>query len=179
VYGIIKQSGGAIDVVTQVGEGTTFSIVLPLADELVSGGGFGPTDEPFPRGTETILLVEDEEDVRTLARRTLREVGYTVIAAADAEHAVTLLATARVDVLLTDIVMPHLSGPQLVKQAQTLDSPPPVVIYMSGYADEALTLFELDPSVTFLRKPFTPMVLARTVREALDGSAEVARAARR
>ena len=121
----------------------------------------------MPNGNETILIVEDAEDVRTLARRTLEERGYTVRVARNAAEALEIAAAGNIDVLLTDIVMPQTSGPELV--AQYLATwPAPLVIYMSGYADDALARYELDPGAVFLRKPFTPATLARTVRRALD-----------
>ena len=173
VYGIVKQSGGTLDVASRVGEGTTFTIVMPVVEDMGSGGGPIQTSDEMPRGTEIILLVEDEDEVRTLARRALEAAGYTVIAASGAEQALELLVGARVDLLLTDLVMPHMSGSQLVKEARIrAGEPSPVVVYMSGYADDALSTLELDPNVTLLRKPFTPMVLTRIVRDALDASLE-------
>jgi DNA-binding NtrC family response regulator len=94
-----------------------------------------------------------------------------VLVARTAEEALEIANARPIDVLLTDVVMPHTSGPQLV--AMYLERrPAPVVIYMSGYADDALARFELDPEIFFLRKPFTPAVLARTVRDALDMAAK-------
>jgi two-component system cell cycle sensor histidine kinase/response regulator CckA len=113
------------------------------------------------------LIVEDAEDVRILARRTLEERGYKVLVARNADEALEIAGARRVDVLLTDIVMPRTSGPQLVAKYQTLRNAP-LVIYMSGYADDALAQYELDPAAVFVRKPFTPATLARAVRAALD-----------
>jgi Signal transduction histidine kinase regulating C4-dicarboxylate transport system len=167
VYGIINQSGGTIVVDSRIGYGTTFTITLPAA-EAVGCGELGiAEDESLPNGTETILIVEDAEDVRTLARRTLEDRGYTVRVARNAAEALEIAAAGSIDVLLTDIVMPQTSGPELV--AEYLATwPAPLVIYMSGYADDALARYELDPNTVFLRKPFTPVLLARTVRRALD-----------
>jgi DNA-binding NtrC family response regulator len=123
----------------------------------------------LPNGTETVLLVEDADDVRILARRALVERGYTVRAARNAAEALEIAAAGDVDVLLTDIVMPRTSGPELVAEYVATRSAP-VVIYMSGYADDALAKYELDPTAVLLRKPFTPAVLARTVRAALDSA---------
>ena len=134
-------------------------------------------DRPLPRGHETILVVEDAEDVRILARRTLEELGYVVLVARNAEDALEISVAKTIDVLLTDIVMPRTSGPQLVAK-YVLERPAPIVIYMSGYADDALAQYELDQKVVFLRKPFTPAVLARTVRSALDAAAANAARAR-
>ncbi len=167
VYGIVNQSGGTIRVDSAPGSGTSFTIALP-ASEMVGGGEEQTPDEgELPRGTETVLIVEDAEDVRILARRTLQERGYTVLVARDAQEAIEIAGARRVDLLLTDIVMPRTSGPQLVaKYASMKDRP--LVVYMSGYADDALSQYELDPSVVFVRKPFTPSTLARVIRSALD-----------
>ena len=123
----------------------------------------------LPRGRETVLIVEDAEDVRILARRTLQERGYTVFVARNADEALEIAGARDIDILLTDIVMPRTSGPQLVAKYQALRGTP-LVIYMSGYADDALAQYELDPSAVFLRKPFSPATLARAVRDAIDTS---------
>jgi signal transduction histidine kinase/ActR/RegA family two-component response regulator len=179
VYGIVNQSGGTIKFDSALGRGTSFTIRLPAA-EMVAVSDAPAVEEPeLSRGTETILIVEDAEDVRILARRTLEERGYTVLVARNAEEALEIANARSIDVLLTDIVMPRTSGPQLVAR-YLATRPAPLVIYMSGYADDALAQYELDPAAVFLRKPFTPMILARTVREALDamqGSAHVGLAA--
>jgi CheY-like chemotaxis protein len=167
VYGIVSQSGGTIAVDSVVAQGTIFTITLPAAE--LPGIAEAPEAEDVgaPNGNETILIVEDAEDVRTLARRTLEERGYTVRVARNAAEALEIAAAGNIDVLLTDIVMPQMSGPELV--AQYLATwPAPLVIFMSGYADDALSRYELDPGAVFLRKPFTPATLARTVRRALD-----------
>ena len=167
VYGIVNQSGGTIRVDSASGRGTTFTIELP-ASEMVGTGEVQPGDEgELPRGTETILIVEDAEDVRILARRTLEERGYTVLVARDAQEAMEIAGARRVDLLLTDIVMPRTSGPQLAAKYAAMRERP-LVVYMSGYADDALSQYELDPTVVFVRKPFTPSTLARVVRAALD-----------
>jgi two-component system, cell cycle sensor histidine kinase and response regulator CckA len=167
VYGIVNQSGGAITFDSTLGHGTSFTITLPAAEMVAVSDASVVEEVELARGTETILIVEDAEDVRILARRTLEERGYTVLVARNAEEALEIANAREIDVLLTDIVMPRTSGPQLVaKYVET--RPAPLVIYMSGYADDALAQYELDPAAVFLRKPFTPTILARTVREALD-----------
>ena len=167
VYGIVNQSGGTIGVESAVGEGTTFTITLPAAGVMTASTPRQSVDVELSRGNETILIVEDADDVRILARRSLEELGYTVLVARNADDALEISAVGSIDVLLTDIVMPHTSGPQLVAK-YLAERSAPIVIYMSGYADDALAKYELDPAVVFLRKPFTPSTLARTVRDALD-----------
>ncbi|HEV8216066.1 MAG TPA: ATP-binding protein [Gemmatimonadaceae bacterium] len=167
VYGIVNQSGGPIAVESSPSRGTTFTITLPAAETMGDGAARSSDDGELPSGSETVLIVEDAEDVRILARRTLEERGYTVFVARNADDALEIANARDVDVLLTDIVMPQTSGPQLVARYQSLHKPP-LVVYMSGYADDALAQYELDPNVVFLRKPFTPASLARTIRDALD-----------
>jgi len=169
VYGIVNQSGGTIAVESVSGRGTTFTITLPAAETMGDGATRSSEDGELPSGSETVLIVEDADDVRILARRTLEERGYTVFVARNADEALEIASARHVDVLLADIVMPQTSGPQLVARYQSLHKAP-LVVYMSGYADDALTQYELDPNVVFLRKPFTPASLARTVRDALDRS---------
>jgi CheY-like chemotaxis protein len=170
VYGIVKQSGGTIDVESALGKGTTFTIVLPPATEKATSAPIAETGEP-PRGSETILLVEDEDEVRTFARRALEGCGYRVLVAAGGVEALALARrySSRIDVLLTDIVMPQMSGPQLVERFMAAH-PAPCVVYMSGYADDAILQLELDAGTYFLRKPFTPFALARAIRDALDAA---------
>ena len=179
VYGIVNQSGGTVTVDSELGRGTTFSIKLPAATVMASADGRIAEEVELPRGHETILIVEDAEDVRILARRSLEELGYTVLVARNADDALEISVAKTIDVLFTDIVMPRTSGPQLVAK-YVLERPTPIVIYMSGYADDALAKYELDPTVVFLRKPFTPASLAQAVRGALDaarGSSPVGSAA--
>ncbi len=169
VYGIVRQSGGYILVDSTVGQGTTFRIYLPEVDENVSDytapAAHAPSD-----GTETILLVEDEESVRMLARRILQRRGYRVFDAGQAEEALVELARIpdTIDLLLTDVVMPGIRGPELAKQV-TAQRPNIGVLYMSGYTDR--DLIDPDPSDgvhRLLQKPFTPDGLATAVRAAID-----------
>jgi len=169
VYGIVQQSGGAIAVESALGRGTSFTITLPAVEVMANSDVQRFDEDDLPAGTESVLIVEDAEDVRILARRTLEERGYSVRVARNAAEALEISAAGRVDVLLTDIVMPQTSGPELV--AEYLSTrPAPLVIYMSGYADDALSHYELDPGAVLLRKPFTPAMLARTVRNAIDAA---------
>jgi two-component system cell cycle sensor histidine kinase/response regulator CckA len=169
VYGIVNQSGGTIQFDSVLGRGTSFTITLPAAETAAVAEAEPVEEDELPRGSETILIVEDAEDVRILARRTLEERGYAVLVARNAEEALEIAKVRQVDVLLTDIVMPHTSGPQLVASYAAMRETP-LVIYMSGYADDALAQYELDAATVFLRKPFTPSLLARTVRNAIDSS---------
>ncbi|MDE3171819.1 MAG: response regulator [Gemmatimonadota bacterium] len=167
VYGIVQQSGGTIDVESTIGLGTTFTVILPVVRQ--DEAGDAPVDDAggLPRGAETILLVEDETGVRNLARRTLEELGYVVVAAADPREALAAAADVNADVVLTDIIMPVMSGPRFVERYHALH-PPAAVVYMSGYADDALPNLEVEGGAIFLRKPFSPTVLAHVVRDALD-----------
>jgi signal transduction histidine kinase len=167
VYGIVQQSGGTIDLETGPG-GTTFTIALPASSATRhTPNATQLPEEAAPRGTETILLIEDEPELRELARHTLESLGYQVIAPEHTEDALALAIARKVDLLLSDIVMPVMSGPTIVRRLADLGTRPPVV-YMTGYADETLSEYRLEYGSTLLRKPFSPSQLARTVRSALD-----------
>jgi CheY-like chemotaxis protein len=174
VYGIVKQSDGFIWCYSEPDHGTTFKIYLPLA-------GTRTTPMPAERrpvelrgGNETILVVEDEDVVRTLACRGLREQGYTVL---EAKHGLDALEQVernhqRIDLVISDVVMPELSGRELGTRLAVLRPELPV-LYMSGYTgDDVIQRGLLEPGVPFQQKPFTPEGLARKVREMLDGRAE-------
>jgi len=172
VYGIVKQSGGTIEVQSRVGVGTTFTVALPaVTDAFDTIEASGPA--AMPRGTETVLLVEDDPAVRALSRRTLEDCGYTVLPAADPLDALRLAKTARVDVILSDMMMPNLTGAQFIERFLA-EHPAPVVIFMSGFADEGLQSDGRALSAAYLRKPFTPLTLATTIRGAIDASRNTA-----
>ena len=169
VHGIVTRSGGSVNVYSEVGRGTSFTVYFPRADaaEMVVDA---PPPVARPRaGTETVLVVEDAEGLRELARRLLERQGYTVLVAANADEALRLFEqNASIDVLLTDVVMPGASGPELTRQLVER-RPALKVIYMSGYTEEAIVQHGvLKPGIAFLHKPFTSETLGRKIREVLD-----------
>jgi PAS domain S-box-containing protein len=168
VFGVVKQSGGSIYVYSEEGLGTTFKIYLPAATagQIEAGGGMG--DGAAERGTETIMVVEDDESVRDLVRIMLETKGYNVLAVAGAEEA-ERICTDEVDLLLTDVVMPEVNGRALAERL-SLTSPSMRILFMSGYSDEAVYRHgEISPNAAFIEKPFTDRTLARKVRDVLDG----------
>jgi PAS domain S-box-containing protein len=171
VYGVVKQSGGYIDVVSTRGKGTTFNIYLPRAAQgTVDTKTIGPDHPEELRGTETILLAEDEDTLRALTRHLLELYGYRVLEACDGNQALKLSeqTTDEIHLLLTDVVMPGLSGRALADQLKQ-KRPDVKVAYMSGYTGQRVGEKEiLEPGSVFLQKPFTREGLARKVREALD-----------
>jgi PAS domain S-box-containing protein len=169
VYGIVQQSGGHISVHSQVGVGTTFKIYLPriVADAHSHRAG-AETQEPF-RGSETILLAEDDETVRGLVRRVLTGYGYKVLEAADGDSALLICREhpEPIAMLLTDVIMPETSGPQLANKLSQL-RPDIKVLYMSGYTDDSIVHHGgLESGINFLQKPFTPAVLMHKIRQVL------------
>jgi PAS domain S-box-containing protein len=168
VYGIVKQSGGDIRVSSEADKGTTFTISLPLAPTGASADGVD--GQETRGGDETILFVEDEKQVRELVEQVLTRLGYTVLVAAGGGEAVELAKANRhrIKLLVTDIVMPQLSGPQVCSRVSAY-VPGLAVLYISGYTGDAV--FDRgvrEEGVAFLQKPFTPVALARRVREVLD-----------
>ncbi|HUF75334.1 MAG TPA: ATP-binding protein [Longimicrobiales bacterium] len=172
VHGVVNQSGGHILVYSEPGHGTTFKIYLPRVDAPKPARRAVALAD-VRRGAETLLLVEDEEDVRELARDVLLESGYTVLEAATSEEAVRICEEheAPISLLLSDVVMPKVSGPQLAKRLLEL-RPELEVLYMSGYTDEAIVHHGvLEPGTAFIEKPFTPEGLSGKVRDMLDAAA--------
>jgi CheY-like chemotaxis protein len=171
-YGIVKQSLGYIWVYSEVGLGTTFKVYLPAIDEEVVSKQPGPTSEPIALGSETILLVEDDEMVRGLALTTLEEGGYEVLQAANGAEALLLCEqyAEPIHLLLTDVVMPGMSGRAVADRVKTL-RPQTLILYMSGYTEDAIVHHGvLDEGVNFIEKPFYPTALTRKVRQVLDAA---------
>jgi len=168
VYGIIKQSAGYVFVQSELGRGTTFNIYLPRVDEPSQAHGVAPVSLAVAGGSETILLVEDEESVRQLVRETLEARGYRVLEAENGNAALALAAqhSESIDLIVTDVIMPGLSGHELVQHLQAT-RPATKVLYLSGYAEDAVSTPLTESPKAFLQKPFTLQNLSRKVREVL------------
>jgi CheY-like chemotaxis protein len=170
VYGIVQQSGGVILVDSTVGRGTTFTVYLPQVEVTDAAGTAAPAQADGPRGTETVLLVEDEEPVRVLARRILIDHGYEVLTAGSGAEALEVAREHRgaIHLLLTDVIMPAMSGREVADRVAA-ERPDTRVLFVSGYTDEALAHHGvLRPGIQLLAKPFTPRSLAERVRGVLD-----------
>jgi PAS domain S-box-containing protein len=175
VYGIVKQSEGSIWVYSEVGCGTTFKIYLPFVDGGVPEAVAGIEVDELLRGTETVLLVEDEEVVREMATEILRDCGYHVLEAHHPKEALTLAAEyeGEIHLMLTDVVMPLMSGRELAEQLRPL-RPDMKVLYMSGYTDDAIVHHGvLEKGTAFIAKPFSIDSLALKLRETLDAAVAV------
>ncbi|HWX53082.1 MAG TPA: response regulator [Verrucomicrobiae bacterium] len=170
VFGIVKQVGGCISVQSERGQGTTFTIYFPRVEEPSRPAGTSAVkSETAVRGSETVLLVEDEEGLRAITREFLESIGYNVLECGNGAEALDLMLKhkAPIDVLLTDLVMPGIHGSEIavrLKQAH----PNAKVILMSGYSDQAVQVEALGPDTLFLQKPFQLATLAQKVRSVLD-----------
>ena len=168
---IVQQSGGHIDVDSEVGKGTTFKIYFPQVDEPLDTDTKFIKAGPLPRGTETLLVVEDEPGVRHLAQRVLENQGYTVLRAMNGQHALHLAQEHKgspIRLVVTDVIMPLMGGKVMAEWLKTT-YPDLKILFTSGYTDDAIAQHGvLDAGVEFLSKPYTPATLVRKVREMLD-----------
>ncbi|HJZ64122.1 MAG TPA: PAS domain S-box protein [Candidatus Acidoferrum sp.] len=172
VYGIVKQSGGYIWVYSEPGKGATFKVYFPRVDEQAEAGTRGSKSTSTKRGSETLLLVEDDDAVRELTEEVLSSQGYKVITASGPKQAEEIAAARgkEIDLVVTDVIMPTLSGRELVKRLMAMN-PKLRVLYMSGYTDNVIAQGGvLEEGLAFLQKPFTPRTLTQKVREVLDAA---------
>jgi PAS domain S-box-containing protein len=169
VYGIVKQSGGNIWVDSAPGQGTTFKIYLPRVEELAEELTEKVRGEDLPRGQETVLVVEDDAEVRQLSMRILNRQGYRVWQAVNGVEALRICEQQKepIDLMLTDVVMPQMGGKELAEKVLPL-RPQMKVLFTSGYLDDEIVHKILNSGNQFLKKPFSPALLARKVREVLD-----------
>jgi len=171
VYSIVKQSRGYIWVYSEIGQGTVFKVYLPRTDRTIRPQKQKEEELTALRGSETILLAEDSESLREMAREYLESIGYTVL---DANSGTQALERARnfkgrIDLLLTDIIMPEMGGPELADRIVSL-RPDIKVIFTSGYTGDAIASRGPLPALTFIQKPYRPKALARKIREVLRGT---------
>jgi two-component system cell cycle sensor histidine kinase/response regulator CckA len=172
VFGIVKQSGGSIWVYSEPGKGTTFKVYLPCTDEAAASSLFPARLPASVDGTETVLLVEDDPSVRTLARTILKRRGYRVLEATGPGDALVISEgyEGHIDLLLTDVVMPLMDGRALAARLQTL-RPGMRVVFMSGYTDDTVLRHGVVESrVAFVQKPLLPQLLLEKVRQVLGAT---------
>jgi PAS domain S-box-containing protein len=170
IYGVVKQAKGSIEVYSEIGKGTTFRIYVPRVDDKTAGPPESSPPMELLGGSETVLLVEDEEVVRNLGVRILAGLGYRVMRAGNGDEAIALAGEhgERIDLLLTDVVMPGMSGRELANRLARIH-PEARVLFTSGYTDNAIVHHGvLDEGVSFIGKPYSPSALAKKVREVLD-----------
>ena len=170
-YGILKQSDGHINVYSEVARGTTFKIYLPQVERQASIPLPRLKSPDLPRGTETILLAEDDPSLREMSATLLRRLGYTVLTAANGVEALGLKQQrdiGHIDLLFTDVVMPHMSGKELSDRIRAI-YPHTKILFTSAYTESAIVhQGMLNEGVALLQKPFAPSALANKVREVLD-----------
>ena len=171
VYGIVKQSGGSVWVYSELGKGTTFKIHFPVASDSSAVKEPPKLETDLASGTETVLVVEDEDGVRSLVRLALVSGGYKVLETPDPESALAICASydGPIHLLLTDVVMPQMSGPEVASKVAAR-RPGIRVLYMSGYTDDAVVHHGvLSQEMPFIQKPFSPAALRKKIREVLGG----------
>jgi CheY-like chemotaxis protein len=170
VHGIVKQSGGSIEVYSEIGLGTTMKVYLPRVETPAEDMTGKPKPVETLNGDETVLVVEDDEMVRGLTVRLLKKFGYTVLEARHGREALALAERhgGHIDLLMTDVVMPHGSGGELAERFREAH-PTTRVLYVSGYTDDAIVHHGVnDVGQPFLQKPFTPQALGRKIRDVLE-----------
>ncbi|AMY09890.1 Blue-light-activated protein [Luteitalea pratensis] len=170
VFGVVRQSGGSIDVQSAPGSGSRFTLYFPAVADPIPAEVVATEAVPDVSGHETILIVEDEENVRELLLRSLARHGYTLLTANDGHDALRVATRHKggIDLVLTDVVMPHMGGPELVTSLRTR-LPAVKALFMSGYTDDAMVRHGLlMADVSFIQKPYTPLALARKIRDVLD-----------
>jgi len=169
VFGIVQQSRGHVFVYSEVGKGTTFKVYLPSTDRKVDPVAATPEPQPALGGSETILLVEDDEQVRRVNCAVLRRKGYNVLEASSGDEALSVSESfaGQIHLLLTDVIMPKMSGSQLAERISPT-RPGMKILYVSGYTDNTIVHHGvLNPGIAFLQKPTSPTLLLRKVREVL------------
>jgi CheY-like chemotaxis protein len=170
VYGILKQAGATIDVQSRPDQGTRFTLSFPTASRALTANSRAVRSDSRPTGTETVLVIEDDDSIRALIARILTVRGYGVLLASRGAEAMRIArdSSRTVDLVISDIVLPEMTGPEIVEALQR-ENAGLRILYISGYPNEATPLFGvLDPDDNFLMKPFLPSQLAVRVREILD-----------